>query len=454
MRGRLVRLGLRMGLVFLMLAVLMPRDRVWFERQSWPDIVILIDDSQSMSTIDAYKDTRIKTVADRLAQHDGMTTAERISLAQALLTRCDPDWLTAMLTQRKVRVHVYHCSSRAHRLKDVTALDEVAPALEAIDSLRAEPKNDSSQLGMAVRQVLNDFRGSSLAAVVMLTDGVTTEGEDLVKVSKYAQQMGVPLFFVGIGDAQEVRDLYLHDLQVADSAYVNDRVIFKVDSRPGLQAACPCPITLREKGKDKVLDKKTVQFDGTNKTVKVRLLHQPTEPGEKMYDHRVPGPGRRGTDKENNRLQRAVFVHEAKQIKVLYVEGYRRYEYHYLKTLLERESNRIKGNKSIDLKVLLLEADADFPAQDRSAIAEFPTREELNTFDVVILGDVDPRPKDEAKDDGTHEGHRRLRARARRRSVDDRRRALRPVCLQRLAAQGRAAHRRGRRQAGRRHRDQ
>ena len=64
-------------------------------------------------------------------------------------------------------------------------------------------------------------------------------------------------------------------------------------------------------------------FDGSNKTVKVRLMHQPTEPGEKIYVIEMPGPGGRG-DKENNRLRRAVFVHEAQQIKVLYVEGYRR----------------------------------------------------------------------------------------------------------------------------------
>ena len=35
---------------------------------------------------------------------------------------------------------------------------------------------------------MDDFRGSSLAAVVMLSDGVTTEGEDLVKASKRAAQ--------------------------------------------------------------------------------------------------------------------------------------------------------------------------------------------------------------------------------------------------------------------------
>jgi hypothetical protein len=394
--GRFVRIGLRMGLLFLMLAVLLPRDRVWFERQSWPDLVILLDDSQSMSTVDQYKDTRIKQVADRLAQHDGMTDAQRLSLAQALLTRGDSDWLTALLTRRKVRVHVYHCSSRAHRLKDATAFDEISPTLQAINRLRAEPQNDSSQLGVAVRQVLNDFRGSSLAAVVMLTDGVTTEGEDLVKVSKYAQQMGVPLFFVGIGDAQEVQDLYLHDLTAADSAYVNDRLIFTANVTAQGYNRLTVPVTLREKGSNKILDKKTVHFDGTNKNVKVILTHQPTEPGEKLYVIDVPGQEDEVTT-ENNRLQRSVFVHETRQIKVLYIEGYRRWEYHYLKTLLERESSRIKGNKSIDLKVYLLDSDPQFASQDRSAISEFPTKAELSGFDVVILGDVDPQSQFDAK---------------------------------------------------------
>src|SRR5262249_21188820 len=131
-------------------------------------------------------------------------------------------------TQRKVKVHVYHCSGRAHRIADVTAPEEIQRALEQVRDLKAEPRNDSSQLGTAVRQVINDFRGSSLAAVVMLTDGVTTEGEDLVKVSHYANQYGVPLYFVGIGDEHEQRDIALHDLQCEDSVYVNDQVVFEL----------------------------------------------------------------------------------------------------------------------------------------------------------------------------------------------------------------------------------
>jgi hypothetical protein len=414
--SRLIRvtlIALRIGLIALVLAVLLPQLSLFFERQGWPDVVVLIDDSLSMSTLDAYREDRVKKAADQLAQKAELTIDEQEALKRALFSRPDltqasrlrlaqtlvtqgtngEDWLSSLLRQRKVRLHVYRCSIRADRIADVTTPEEAAGALQAVRKLRADPENDSSQLGAAVRQVLNEFRGSSLAAVVMLTDGVTTEGEDLGKVSKYAAQMGVPLFFVGIGDAQEMRDVFLHDLQVEDSVYVNDRLVFELKLTAQGYSSLNLPVALYEKGKDRPLDTKTIQVDAQNKTVKVRLTHRPTEPGEKIYVIKVP-PQEGEIDKENNVLERPVYVREAKMIKVLYVEGYRRYEYHYLKTLLERESNRIKGNKSIDLKVFLLDADADFPAQDASALSSFPTKEELKNYDVVIWGDVDPEPRD------------------------------------------------------------
>src|SRR5205823_4896306 len=88
---------------------------------------------------------------------------------------------------------------------------------------------DSTQLGAAVRQVLGEYNAASLAAVVVLTDGVTTEGETLDQASEYAKDQGVPLFFVGVGDANEQHNLRLHDLQAVDSVYVNDRIFFELN---------------------------------------------------------------------------------------------------------------------------------------------------------------------------------------------------------------------------------
>jgi hypothetical protein len=384
---------LRVCLLLLLLAVFLPQTRLWFERQGYPDVVLLIDDSQSMSTVDRYLDADVRTAAEQLARDAALTQPERLRLAQALLTRPDKDWLRALLGQRAVKVHVYHCSTRAARLADVTEGKQVDEAVRSIQGLRADARNDSSQLGTAVRQVLNDFRGSSLAAVVMLTDGVTTEGEDLPKVSRYAAQMGVPLFFVGLGDAHEARDLYLHDLQAEDSVYVNDNLVFEVrltgQGYPGLTV----PVSLYEKGKPEKLAEQVVPVDPQGKPVKVRLVHKPKEEGDKVYELRVPVQEDE-TNAENNVVQRAVHVRKAKLIKVLYVEGEARWEFRYVKTLLERESRRVEGNKSIDLKVLLLDAEPDWAVQDRSALTEFPSRAELNGFDVVILGDVDPRPSE------------------------------------------------------------
>ena len=276
------------------------------------------------------------------------------------------------------------------RLSDVTSREQLDSAANAVKQLQADSKNDSSQLGTAVRQVLNDFRGSSLSGIIMFTDGVTTEGEDLVKVSSYARQRGVPLYFVGIGDADVARDLVLHDLQVEDTVYVNDRLVFEARLTGPGYAGLNVPVRLREKGKDRILAEQRVKVAADGKPVKVRLIYQPTEPGEKVYVLDVPSqPNETRTD--NNSLEREVFVQEIKLIKVLYIENYATWDYRFLKTLLERESALHRGNKTIDLKVLLVGADDGWPSSDTSAISEFPDKTKLNEFDVVILGDVNPR---------------------------------------------------------------
>ncbi|HVS36477.1 MAG TPA: VWA domain-containing protein, partial [Gemmataceae bacterium] len=412
---RLLMAGLRLGLLLLLILVILPQLRVWYERQAAPDLVLILDDSKSMSTVDKYRDPKIQAAADALAKRADVPEADRLRLAQTIVTRPETDWLRTLLTQRNVRLHIYHCSSRLHRLADVTKPEELGDATTAIQSLPPEPPrdatppgapsaaatdraarfaaNDSTQIGTALRQVLAEYNASSLAGVVVLTDGVSTEGENLDHVADAARDQGVPLFFVGIGDANEMHNLRLHDLQAVDSVYVNDHIVFDLMLHGVGYPGQTVPITLKEKGKDEVLEKKDVTLNTADDDVKVQLQYKPTEPGERTFVIETPlKPDE--SDKEDNRVERKVFVREAKLIKVLYVEGYRRYEFHFLKTLLERESDRVKNNKTMDLKVVLLSADPGFEDEERNALKEIPSKEELNNFDVILLGDVNPHPKD------------------------------------------------------------
>src|SRR5205823_975705 len=127
----------------------------------------------------------------------------------------------------------------------------------------------------------------------------------------------------------------------------------------------------------------------------------PTEVGEKTYIIEVPpAPGE--TELANNRIERLVVVTDNKRLRVLFVEGYPRYEFRYVKVLLERETEAGRAVHSFDLNTLLLDASKDHASTDRTALRGFPTRNELFEYDVVILGDVDPdrlpRPKQTTQD--------------------------------------------------------
>ncbi len=74
------------------------------------------------------------------------------------------------------------------------------------------------------------------------------------------------------------------------------------------------------------------------------------------------------------------------RLRVLYVEDQPRWTYRFLKTALLRDP-------SIAARCLLLSADPDFPQEaspGEAPLAGFPSREDLERFDVILLGDIDP----------------------------------------------------------------
>src|SRR5262249_46657968 len=91
---RLLLGGLRWSLVLLTLAVLLPRLQLGFERQGWPDVVLLIDNSLSMGDGDRYQDDEVRHASEKLVKGE---RPSRLQLAQALISRDNPDWLDSLL---------------------------------------------------------------------------------------------------------------------------------------------------------------------------------------------------------------------------------------------------------------------------------------------------------------------------------------------------------------------
>ena len=90
--------------------------------------------------------------------------------------------------------------------------------LSTADAIRdLDPTQSSSWLGKGLRDVLEAQRGRPTAAVVVLTDGITTDGKTISEVADYARRKTVPLFLIGLGNDQPPRDLRLSELLVDEN---------------------------------------------------------------------------------------------------------------------------------------------------------------------------------------------------------------------------------------------
>jgi uncharacterized membrane protein len=381
--SKLVLAGIRIMLV--LLAMFMLSEAVLsVERTGLPYLTILLDDSLSERIADQYEKPADKAAVDELAARAEGSGATRLAIAKGLILKDRARLIQELQKQHNVRI--YRVSNSTQLLADVDRPAKLEPTVELIRKL--EPTGSQSRLGDGVRYVLTELRGAPPSAIVLFSDGQTTEGEPLSKAAELAARKGVPLFTVGLGSPEPARDIELTELLVDDVVFVDDAVRFqaKLLSRgfkgenvvvhlKELDPGAPDPAAARP------LESKEFQAPPDGEPKRIELLYHPKTRGERIYILEVePRPRELQTD--NNRIERAVTVRKEK-LKVLLVDTMPRYEYRYLKNYLERD-------ETIELNVVLLSSDPNYSDQDRSALPTFPTsKDALFAYDVVIIGDAD-----------------------------------------------------------------
>jgi hypothetical protein len=384
--------GLRILLVLLAM-FLISEAVLSVERTGLPTFVIMADDSASGGVVDQYADPKVQDEARELAKLAGRDEAKRLNVGLGWLLRDDAKLVRELARQQKLKF--FRVSDAAVPVAEVGKPEEVDAALARMKAL--EPEGEHSRLGEGIGQVLDELRGVPPTAILLLTDGRTTEGPRLAEAAEAARKAGVPLFTIGLGDDRPARDLELTDLQVDEVVFVNDLVRFeaRLNARGfGEKEGGGTPVAVhlkrRKPGSDDPKDLETLQtirvpIPPDGKPAKVELTHKPTEVEAIPYVVEVEAQPRE-MQADNNRIERVVDVRDEK-LKVLFVEGEPRWEYRYLKTYLERD-------ETIDLSVVLQSADDQFAEQDPSALPAFPPGKDgeggLYGYDVVILGDVDP----------------------------------------------------------------
>ena len=202
----------------------------------------------------------------------------------------------------------------------------------------------------------------------------------------------VALLCLGLGDPRPEVDLKLTELSIEPTAFVGEPVTFEAvvvaegTDSPSVQADETVRVTLTRTDQpqnQKILAEKVIPLPKPDRPTPVRLTFRPEQAGPAWFTVEV-APHPREADRENNRLSRAVELRKT-PIRVLLADETPRYEFRALKNFLSREP-------SVRLDTYLATADAELAEKDPRALSVFPVRREtLFSYDVVILGNLDPR---------------------------------------------------------------
>jgi hypothetical protein len=330
-------------------------------------VALLLDTSLSMAS------------QDRVAS-EGHADRTRLAMVRDVFLENDAAALRTVLENNAIQLYTFAgVAEPAMFAADTEALPGLIDGLQ-----RARADGVSTDLARAIEQVVERGHGRRLAAVVLASDGRSTQPTSLTDALQLAGGRQIPVYPLRVGSPEPIRDVEVGPLRAQEAVFTNDLLAIEAQiASRGLTQATALRVDLVEDRTGVTLGQEEITLGPGDSAGTVELRTKPAASGAMRY--RVEVKALEGeANLENNAEGVDVTVMEG-GLRVLYVEGYPRYEYRYLKNALLREP-------TLELSAVLLDADTQFIQEGADRLRRFPdSPEELNTYDVLLFGDVDPR---------------------------------------------------------------
>jgi uncharacterized membrane protein len=391
---RAIMVGLRVAILALLLFLLArPMLLAEFEGQRPRGVVLLLDNSQSMTQqdhrlteADKFRVSLAKNliplstpIADvkSLSNLPAETPKDpsRADLVRWVLQHPDLKMLEALQKHGPLRPYVFG--------EQVHGVEEKAGRVTMEQRLLARFHADEvkTALADALYEVLERKDGDAPSAIVVITDGQDNSSKyTLQEAAEECARQGVPLHVWGVGSS-EAGSLKLKELGAPETIFVEDTMFV--------------PVRWRAQGFKKGAVELVVVLGGKQVTRK----EVPVQIGEDLRDvlsFVVP----KGKDKEENLdlsvtlqlkgsdqfkdvMTREVRVVDRK-IRVLVIEHAPRFEFKFLQTALLRD-------RRIEADFILVQADPKVAKAGPPFLPEFPVSREKfieSRYNVIVLGDV------------------------------------------------------------------
>lgn len=330
--------------LFVSIMLLGPEWRTVQESDLQPEIVIVTDESLSMSTTDAR-------VPEAMESEEQVITREK--LVDNLLAS---EFWKPFEAESKNRV---------------TLSTFGAPPVDTDPALRAMAGTDIND---ALQKILE--AGRNLRAVVMLGDGDWNIGKSPVAAAQQFRLKDVPLYALGTGSQQRLPDLDLDSVNAPTYGIVGENVQIPFTIQSSLGRDVRTIVRIRsDSGKERTKDI-TIRANSTHYD---SILWRIEKEGASTLSLSIPTTN--GELVQSNNSRDFIISGKPESIKVLVVETLPRWEYRFIRNALSRDPG-------VDVDCLLLHPNLG-KGDGPDYIQEFPENlEDLQKYDVVFVGDV------------------------------------------------------------------
>ena len=408
-------------------------------------ILVMIDTSKSMTYNDKGMD---KEMAEKLgkainASIEDIRGMQRIDMVRKFINNPSTKFFEQLVEKGIVKIVTFdHKINYDYKPKkpegekeeeedDDTKKRNSEECKEIVNILPAE--GTETNLSYSVRAMLEKAKVEyNLAAVILISDGRATSEDtdaqagsdgslpdikaDIKTTLSDPMKKGLKIYAFRVGDTKPLKDLVARSIEgpreVSKDSHIRLDVFIAQEQYKEVEAKIQ--LWVKDMGNPearpyKVKDKdgrdvcETVKFDSNGRVQKVKALTfnvKPEGKGSWLYTARIEDPPDDDSNKDNNVTNPGHYVDVTdKRLKVLLVEGTPRWEYRFIKNVL------IRMDKEFVVWCLLLSADPGFPQEHTpgeyidehgkevkiKSLNTFPSAEELNNFDVIIWGDVNPK---------------------------------------------------------------
>jgi len=403
-RARMWLGGMRMAAMLGVLVMLLEPAIVFVKREEVPSqLVVLVDESESMDLKDAYADgAGGQKIADALKM--ASVDEVRETTRRGLVKRAMESGLLKKLEESGDRVVVVH--GFAGQLMPVASVNKdgttgigdkqtqkEAATQSGNNGETGRPYGRGSELrdrsttgvGTAIEEALAAYRGKPMAGILLLTDGQSNSGEPVKKAGEAAAAEGVPVVAVAVGTPEGPRNAKMVKIDVSPVVFVRDvnQANLVMESR-GL-AGHPATVILEklpDGGTWEEIGRKTVVLEESGALQTVVFDFREDRPTKITLKATIADVGPELTTADNVAMAEVRAIRQ--KIKVLFIAGHPFPEFEFVRNSLLRD-------QAISAATWLQTAGKDYDQPGTPAIKRLPeTQEELNDFDCVVMYDPDP----------------------------------------------------------------